>query len=67
MLLVYKNIKIKLEDCEIINNQLFIIKQLYISDILKLRIKIIKKLYIVKPAGYIEYIVIYYRLSLYYY
>ena len=67
LLLVYRSIKIKLGDYKIVNNQLFIIKQLYIFNILELRIKIIEKLYIAKSVGYIEYIVIYYKLSSHYY
>ena len=67
LLPVYRSAKIKLEDCKIVNSQLFIIKQLYIPDILELRIKIIKKLHTAKPAGYIGYAVTYYRLSSYYY
>ena len=67
LFLFYKNAKIKLEDYEVFNNLLYIVKRLYISNNLELQIKIINKLYKSRLRGYKRKIVIYIKVSKYYY
>ena len=64
---IYGSAKIELGDCEVINRQLFVAKQLYIPDILELRTKIVEKLHMSKPAGHAGRAVTYHRLSSHYY
>ena len=65
--IIKNNLKLKLKDCYIYYELLYVNKRLYISNILELRIKIIKDIYNTSFEGHVDRLFIYNRLSKHYY
>ena len=65
--IIKNNIKLKLKNCEIHEDLLYINDKFYISDNSKLRIEIIRLVYDILFNKYIKRLFIYDRFSRYYY
>ena len=65
--IIKNNLKLKLRNYHIHDELLYVNKRLYVSNVLKLRIKIIKNIYDISLKNHVDRFFIYNRLNKHYY